>query len=109
MRGETDSGEGVAGFSDSGTGVKGSSDSGAGVEGSSDSGIGVQGSSVSDYGVAGDSKNSSGVRGSSDVFGVDGQSKHIGVIGSTESSWPWGLPTGVGVCGTSKDGQGVHV
>jgi len=68
----------------------------------------VQGSSVAEYGVVGDAKKSSGVRGSSDVFGVDGHSKHIGVYGSTESSWPWGLPTGDGVCGTSKDGQGVH-
>jgi hypothetical protein len=108
VQGEADSGKGVVGVSDSSTGVEGSSDSGTGVEGSSDSGVGVQGSSVSDYGVVGDSQKSSGVRGSSDVFGVDGNSKHIGVIGSTESSWPWGLPTGVGVCGTSKDGQGVH-
>jgi hypothetical protein len=108
VRGETDSGEGVVGHSNAGTGVKGESDSGTGVEGKSDSGIGVQGSSDVDCGVVGESQKSSGVRGSSDVFGVDGNSKHIGVYGSTEGFWPWGLPTGVGVCGTSKDGQGVH-
>jgi hypothetical protein len=99
VRGQSNSGAGVYGFSASGNGLEGSSGSGYGVYGSSLT-TGVMGVATSmsgtNYGVYGRNSTSSGA-------GVYGKSEHasgLGVHGHSDGS-------GEGVRGTSINGYGV--
>jgi hypothetical protein len=85
---------------------------GAGVRGHSESGRAIEGWSNISYGVSGDSQKSAGVRGTSfDGRGTEGWSTNSeGVVGiSTNGYGVWGQTegAGIGVLGTSKLGDGV--
>jgi hypothetical protein len=85
---------------------------GAGVKGHSENGRAIEGWSNTSYGVSGDSQKSAGVRGTSfDGRGTEGWSTNSeGVVGiSTNSTGVWGQTEGAGIAvlGTSKHGDGV--